>query len=83
METHDETLDSQASADARCFSMTVEHVPASNVAPVRDSGLTARNAEVVTTDEGASIVCAAADVLPVSKDAAQKNVHCSGYNVWA
>lgn len=63
--------------------MTVEHVPASAVTTARASGLQVGNGDVVITDQGASIVCAAADVLPVSKDATQKNVHCSGYNVWA
>ena len=63
--------------------MTVEHVPTSDVTAVRVSGAVAGNRDAVTTEQGASIVRAAADVPPVSKDATQENVHCSGYNVWA
>jgi hypothetical protein len=63
--------------------MTVEHVPTSGVTTTRASGSLAGSGDVVTTDLGASIVSAAADVPPVSKDATQKNAHCSGYNVWA
>lgn len=63
--------------------MTVEHVPTPDVTVARASGVRAGNGKALTTEQGASIVCVAADVPPVSKDATQENVYCSGYNVWA
>lgn len=62
--------------------MTIEHVPGQGVTTHR-SGYAAEREVAVTSDGGATIAPRAIELDPRSTEAAERNVHCSGYNVWA